>query len=199
MTDGHNPQADQAIRVRDAQPDDLPAIVDFNYALALETEDITLDREVLHAGVRRALDDAPRLRYFVAECSAGKRRIDNGKRRINNAERPTDKGDDRATTGDQRAPMCVIGQLGITTEWSDWRNAFLWWIQSVYVIQSERRAGVFGMLYSHVVAQARREPDVCGIRLYVHNTNERAMAAYRRMGMRASEYLVFEDAWNPMD
>ena len=27
----------------------------------------------------------------------------------------------------------VIGQIGITYEWSDWRNGMLSWIQSVYV------------------------------------------------------------------
>lgn len=26
---------------------------------------------------------------------------------------------------------CVVGQLMITTEWSDWRAAWVWWIQSV--------------------------------------------------------------------
>ena len=27
----------------------------------------------------------------------------------------------------------VAGQLGLTYEWSDWRNGWFWWIQSVYV------------------------------------------------------------------
>ena len=27
----------------------------------------------------------------------------------------------------------VIGQIGVTYEWSDWRNGMFWWIQSVYV------------------------------------------------------------------
>ena len=28
----------------------------------------------------------------------------------------------------------VIASLMITYEWSDWRNALFWWIQSVYVL-----------------------------------------------------------------
>lgn len=36
------------------------------------------------------------------------------------------------------------GQLMITTEWSDWRNGWFWWIQSVYVAPEERGAGVSG-------------------------------------------------------
>ncbi len=30
----------------------------------------------------------------------------------------------------------VVGQLGITLEWSDWRNGNYWWVQSVYVAAS---------------------------------------------------------------
>jgi hypothetical protein len=36
-----------------------------------------------------------------------------------------------------------IGQLMITREWSDWRNAFVWWIQSVYVPPGARGRGVY--------------------------------------------------------
>src|SRR5437868_2504801 len=41
----------------------------------------------------------------------------------------------------------VVGQLGITFEWSDWRNGWFWWIQSVYVHQEARSQGVFRALY----------------------------------------------------
>ena len=44
----------------------------------------------------------------------------------------------------------IVGQLLITSEWSDWRNGFFWWIQSVYVAQCWRGQGVFQSLYSHV-------------------------------------------------
>src|SRR5438067_1889723 len=37
----------------------------------------------------------------------------------------------------------VVGQLMITFEWSDWRNGWIWWIQSVYVRSSWRGRGVF--------------------------------------------------------
>ena len=37
----------------------------------------------------------------------------------------------------------VVGQLLITYEWSDWRNAQFWWIQSVYVDPGWRRRGVY--------------------------------------------------------
>src|SRR5260370_19180226 len=37
----------------------------------------------------------------------------------------------------------AVGQLSITTEWSDWRNGWLWWIPTVYVHPGARRPGVF--------------------------------------------------------
>ena len=42
----------------------------------------------------------------------------------------------------------VVGQLMITYEWSDWRNALFWWIQSVYVDQAWRRQGVFRSMHA---------------------------------------------------
>src|SRR5439155_4490600 len=49
----------------------------------------------------------------------------------------------------------VVGQLMVTFEWSDWRSADFWWIQSVYVHPDFRSAGVFKSLYRHVEALAR--------------------------------------------
>src|SRR5262245_20710416 len=45
----------------------------------------------------------------------------------------------------------IVGQLMLTFEWSDWRNAWFWWIQSVYVREDARRHGVFRALYEHVL------------------------------------------------
>src|SRR5215475_7768815 len=54
----------------------------------------------------------------------------------------------------------VAGQLLITYEWSDWRNGSFWWIQSVYVVPSARRQGVFRQLYAHLLERARANPEV---------------------------------------
>ncbi len=86
----------------------------------------------------------------------------------------------------------IAGCLGITYEWSDWRNGLFWWIQSVYVSPSHRRHGVFSRLYAHVGELAAAEPDVCGIRLYVEKDNMRAMDTYRALGMTETDYRLFE-------
>jgi len=85
----------------------------------------------------------------------------------------------------------VVGQLMLTYEWSDWRNGWIWWIQSVYVHPDFRRAGVFTALNQHV-AQVARAAGVKGIRLYVDAHNLAAQETYRRLGMTVSNYLLFE-------
>lgn len=84
------------------------------------------------------------------------------------------------------------GQMMITYEWSDWRNATFWWIQSVWVEPEFRARGVFKALYGHVEALARADGGVCGLRLYVENGNARAQATYERVGMRRTVYQMFE-------
>ena len=88
----------------------------------------------------------------------------------------------------------IVGQLAVTTEWSDWRNGAIWWIQSVYVARSHRRQGIYGRLHRHVRETARREGAV-GLRLYVEGDNEPAQAVYRSLGMRPSHYVMYEELW----
>jgi GNAT superfamily N-acetyltransferase len=86
----------------------------------------------------------------------------------------------------------VVGQLCITYEWSDWRNGNFWWIQSVYVNKEFRGQGVFATLFAHVQALARKQKDVCGLRLYMEKDNERARRTYEKLGLNQTHYLVFE-------
>ena len=52
--------------VRAAGPEDWPLIVEFNRRLAAETEDTELNVDLLTAGVKAALSDPAKARYFVA-------------------------------------------------------------------------------------------------------------------------------------
>jgi len=88
----------------------------------------------------------------------------------------------------------VVGQVMITTEWSDWRNGLIWWLQSVYVSKRHRREGVYRGLHDHVRETALSE-KVLGIRLYVERDNIAAQETYRALGMLASQYLMFEEMW----
>jgi GNAT superfamily N-acetyltransferase len=92
-----------------------------------------------------------------------------------------------AESGDQ-----VVGGLMITYEWSDWRNANFWWIQSVYVDDQWRRQGVYRALYDYVYDIAQSGDDICGIRLYVERNNTVAQQTYNSLGMSQSHYHLYE-------
>lgn len=87
----------------------------------------------------------------------------------------------------------VIGSLMITYEWSDWRDGLFWWIQSVYVLPSHRRRGVYRLLYEQVKRLAAADPEVRGFRLYVEKENRVAQATYERLGMNETHYKMFEE------
>lgn len=153
--------ARESIQIRPATRDDADTIVEFNRAMALETENRQLDLPTLRQGIRAFLENSGYGLYIVAELSEDK----------------------------SRKP---VGQLMITYEWSDWRNGVFWWIQSVYVAPERRGRGVFRAMYDHILAKAKADPKVCGIRLYVEQENRSAQSVYQRVGLRPSVYTVFE-------
>jgi len=153
----------QLVRLRDATVDDLDVIVAKNVAMAMESEGKPLDGHVVRRGVHRLLLDPGRGRYLVAV-------------------------DDARTSG---GVGVVVGQLMLTREWSDWRDGWWWWIQSVYVAPSWRRRGVYRALHQRVVDEATSTPDVCGVRLYVEPDNVGARATYSQLGM-IETYRVME-------
>ncbi len=85
----------------------------------------------------------------------------------------------------------VVGQLMVTYEWSDWRNRWWWWIQSVYVAPEARRSGVYRRLHGEALARAERA-GARGLRLYVEKDNLRAQATYLTLGMKEARYRIFE-------
>lgn len=84
----------------------------------------------------------------------------------------------------------VVGQVLVTYEWTDWRNGWYWWVQSVYVRADARRGGVFAALYRHLEAAAEADPAVIGLRLYVERENAAARAAYRKLGLAEEPYFL---------
>ena len=87
----------------------------------------------------------------------------------------------------------IVGSLMVTTEWSDWRNGQFWWIQSVYVIPSWRRQGLYRKLYEAVKSLAEKNDNVCGFRLYVEKQNTIAQSTYDNVGMNETHYKMYEE------
>jgi len=90
----------------------------------------------------------------------------------------------------------VVGCLLVTREWSDWRNGWFWWIQSVYVVPSARRGGIYRAMHVWLEAQARgaagEGAPIVGLRLYVERENSSAMATYEALGMHRAHYQLYE-------
>ena len=89
----------------------------------------------------------------------------------------------------------VVGSLMITYEWSDWRDASFWWIQSVYVKPEFRKQGIFRRLYEFVKNKASRDTGVCGLRLYVEQDNVAAQKTYKSIGMSRIPYKLYEESF----
>src|SRR5918998_4000607 len=154
---------DTEYTARLATRDDAAVIVEFNLAMARETESLELSPATLASGVRNLFDNPHFGFYVVAEA--------------------------RGAGG---APECA-GSLLITYEWSDWRDGLFWWVQSVYVKPEHRRRGVYTVLYEFVKSLAAADPRVRGFRLYVERENAPAQKTYERLGMNASHYVMYEE------
>jgi GNAT superfamily N-acetyltransferase len=150
------------MNIRVAKTEDANTLIEFNQAMALETEDKHLDPEVLSPGVRAVFDDPQKGFYVVAE----------------------DEGH-------------IIGALMVTYEWSDWRNGWFWWIQSVYILPEARGRRIYSRLYEFVKDRAAEAGNVCGFRLYVEQDNSHARRVYENVGMEVSHYCMYEEVSEP--
>ena len=146
------------MNIRVASSTDAEELIEFNQAMALETEGKHLDPDILGRGVAAVFTDDQKGFYVVAE------------------------------EGGQ-----IIGALMVTYEWSDWRNGWFWWIQSVYIRPEARGRKIYSQLYGFVKDRAAQAGNVCGFRLYVENDNSHAQRVYENVGMEASHYLMYEE------
>jgi len=147
------------MQIRLARRSDAAAMVEFNQAMALETEGKRLDTAVLTAGVESVFGDDKKGFYVVAEEASG-----------------------------------IIGGLMVTYEWSDWRNGWFWWIQSVYILPEHRGKKIYSKLYEFVKELAQTKGNVCGFRLYVEKENVNAQRVYEKLGMEETHYLMYEES-----
>ena len=85
----------------------------------------------------------------------------------------------------------IAGSLLITQEWSDWRNSYIWWFQSVYIIPGMRRNGIFREMYNYIKDLASKS-KIPGLRLYVDISNTAAQRTYESMGMNGDHYKLYE-------
>ncbi|MCO5169864.1 MAG: GNAT family N-acetyltransferase [Planctomycetes bacterium] len=154
----------------------------------MEAQQVTI-----RAATREDLEPIVRMNLLLAEETEG-RTLDEAAVRDGVAAALADP--QKGTYWLARLDERVVGQALVTTEWSDWRNGWFWWLQSVYVAKEHRRKGVLRALYRHVAHTARNRWDVCGLRLYVDRKNDAAQRAYAALGMATTDYLLLEHDWS---
>ncbi len=86
----------------------------------------------------------------------------------------------------------VLAVLLAIPEWSDWRNATVLWIHSLYVIPEARGQGVFKKLYLNLKKQVEQSTELAGLRLYVDKQNKPAQEVYEKLGMSKHHYELYE-------
>ena len=145
------------MKIRLATQEDCKSIIEFQLAMAIETENLQLDFQTVKMGVEAVFIDPSKGKYFVAE---------------DNSE--------------------MVGCLMITYEWSDWRNATIWWLQSLYVLPKWRNKGAFSLMFNFLKEQIHALENVCGLRLYVDQSNKNAQMIYAHLGMTDDHYRTFE-------
>jgi L-amino acid N-acyltransferase YncA len=84
----------------------------------------------------------------------------------------------------------VVGQVMVTSEWSDWRNRSIWWLHRIYIKKKWRQHGVCTQLFQRLLAEAKKN-NVFALRLYLHKENKQAESTYKRLGMQKSPFHVF--------
>lgn len=140
-----------------AAQNDIHVIVDFQTAMALETENIILDKETVTNGVAKVIENQQLGCYYVAK--------------VKNE---------------------VVACLLTLYEWSDWRNAYVIWIHSVYVLPDHRKNSVFKCFYEYLKKIVTADSNYAGLRLYVEKNNIHAQRVYEKVGMNKNHYELYE-------
>jgi len=145
------------VKVLKANPEHAEAIIEFQKAMAYETESFVLEDAVVKKGVAKIFRHSEMGCYYIAYFD------------------------------DTVAGCCLT-----LYEWSDWRNAYVIWIHSVYVVPEYRKKGVFKEIYAHIKNTVENNEHFAGIRLYVEKNNTKAQAVYEKMGMNKNHYDMYE-------
>lgn len=165
-------KAEFSMQIRLATADDADVLADFNLRLAQETEGKSLDAATVLSGVRNGLKQGDEVQYLLA---------------VNDAA-----GNSAAGNSEAGAAESIVGQLMLTREWSDWRDGWMYWLQSVYVVAECRGQGVFKTLLESAIESLKGRGDVAGVRLYVEVENDVAIGTYHKMQFVDCGYKVME-------
>ena len=84
-----------------------------------------------------------------------------------------------------------FGNVSALKEWSDWNAGYYWWIQSMYISPEHRGKGFMNLLVDEVKKEMKKENGL-ELRLYVHNSNNTAIRAYKKIGFTKTDYEIMK-------
>jgi len=147
-------------------------------------------QEIIMSVRRAVLDDLPHLVEFTVE---------EAREAENSIKIPATltKGIKKALEDDSVAMYWIlsdendhpIGSVSALKEWSDWNAGYYWWIQSMYLVPSQRGKGKMRILLGAVRAAMAQEQGL-QLRLYVHEDNKAAIKAYDKAKFVHSKYKI---------
>ena len=83
----------------------------------------------------------------------------------------------------------AVASTSIVTEWSDFHGGEYWWIQSLFIAPDHRGRGLVELMLDYLATIAKAA-GALELRLYAHNSNERAFRVYRRCGFTTAPYTI---------
>ncbi len=148
------------ITLRKASYHDIDFIAHCQLAMALETENLSLNYETVQQGALHVIQNSSIGHYLIPMI-------------------------------ENKPAGCML----VLFEWSDWRNAEVLWIHSLYILPYRRSKGVFKTMFEHLKDKVLLEEGFRGIRLFVDKSNTKAREVYQQLGMNGHHYELFE--WMP--
>ena len=82
-----------------------------------------------------------------------------------------------------------VASTSIVTEWSDFHGGEYWWIQSIFIAPEHRGRGLVDLMLDRL-AELAQAAGALELRLYAHNSNQRAFRVYRRCGFATAPYTI---------
>ena len=83
----------------------------------------------------------------------------------------------------------IVASTSLVTEWSNFHGGHYWWIQSLFIAPEHRGRGLVERLLDHLASEASAS-GALELRLYAHESNERALRVYGRCGFTRSPYVI---------
>jgi GNAT superfamily N-acetyltransferase len=179
--------------VREARIEDVEFLANNNIKCAYESEGMVLSLPVAQAGAHAIFDHPERGRYFIAELLNKQQQQEEKEEEEEEEEEKIEENDEEKEKDRRKVDKedKRIGSLLVTFEWSDWKNAMIWWLQSVYVDSNYRGQGVFMSMCQYVKQQGVSQ-QIRSIRLYVDRSNIKAIQAYQKLDFQLSHYEIME-------